>query len=123
MTVHDVRTVIWIGITLAAIAFVPLYVGYVGRVEIVNADRHSCTRGIQDRLTSIRVWQQQRHAAAAIGRDPFQSPRTRRARNAEARQLKDAIAGATRRVDPAHGGTLICTEAFPKPSVWSALDP
>lgn len=79
----------------------------------VNAERGGCERNIADRVEDIRIWEKQAWAADKIAADPFQSPTTRAARRQEAAALWAAIARVRKRVDPEHGGDLVCSDAYP----------
>ncbi|MCA1571715.1 MAG: hypothetical protein LC798_15655 [Chloroflexi bacterium] len=91
--------------------------GYEGRKAIVINSREGCAQIIRDRLADIDVLAVQAQSALAIADDSFQSARTRSVRRREARVLTAAIRDRRTRVDPAHGGELVCDEAFPWPSV------
>jgi len=95
-----------------------LAVDYSGRVELVKSERASCKLVIADRLGTIKVRDIQARGAQAIANDPFQSPKTRGARLAEARALQKSIDDLRTRVDPKNGGKLVCDMAFPNPGVF-----
>lgn len=86
--------------------------------NLAEAERASCQRVIQDRLTTIEVREVQAKAARAIAADSFQSAKTRSVRRVEAEALQVAINDLRTRVDPKNGGRLDCAKAFPPPGLF-----
>jgi hypothetical protein len=106
-------------IVAGSIGTIVLAVGFTGRANLAEAQRLACRAGIADRLGTIRARQVQATSARSIAQDPlFQSRRTRDVRLAEAQALQTSVRDLRTRVDPAHGGRLVCAEAFPNPSVF-----
>jgi len=95
-----------------------LAVGFTGRANLAKAERASCARVISDRLSAIAVREVQAKTARILADDVTQSIKTRNARREEALQLEVSITDLRIRVDPDHGGQLICSEAFPNPRIF-----
>lgn len=107
----------FIALLLALLFVFSVVTDYRGRVAIVQSQRDQCEAGIDQRLQTSEVWRQQERAARRIADDPFQSARTRSARIDEARTLRDARRVLRPRLDPKHGGALVCSEAYPEPAL------
>lgn len=90
-----------------------LYVAQQGRERIIESERKGCERRVEDRLSTISVWEAQYKAAKTISEDKFQSQKTRNARREEAAVLWSSIQDFKRRTTPEYGGTLNCEDAYP----------
>jgi hypothetical protein len=94
---------------------------YLGRREVVHSQRVGCERGIEERLDTIAESDSRITGNLAIARDPRQPATTRSARAAEARDEERIRERRYARVDPAHGGRLVCSDAYPSASPFPRL--
>lgn len=85
--------------------------------RIIKAQRTGCTRGIHDRLDEIWVDEAGIRGNLIIASDILQPIKTRKARVVQAAIEQTVVNDLRIRVDPAHGGKLICAQVYPEPSL------
>lgn len=90
---------------------------YQGRRDVNISQRRGCSRGIDERLTTINE-QNRRICAFMTIASTAQQPSWRREFSSLA--LGEVATREERytRVDPKHGGTFSCKQAYPAPSLF-----
>jgi hypothetical protein len=92
---------------------VTLWVALHFHSQLLSSQRRGCERGIHERLTLIEEAKARITGNLAIVADPRQPTRTKAARLHEAR-IEERIIGERRaRLDPLHGGKLVCSKVYP----------
>lgn len=86
-------------IIIATVFFIGLYWAYLGRVDLVTAQRSSCEDALADRRSDIQVRATQAWATQQVAEDPGQPKRTRSARRVEAEQDRRSVQDRLTRVD------------------------
>lgn len=100
-------------------SFTGLYWAYLGRVDLVAAQRRSCHDDIRDRRSDVLVRATQAWATQQIADDPKQPPRTRKARGIEAAQDRQSVQDRLTRVDDDAISTII--GAAKNDNIWRLI--
>jgi hypothetical protein len=88
-----------------------------GRQGATANARAACKRGILERVDTIHEQDVHITGNYAVARDPRQPAATRSSRWLEAREEEAIREDRYTRVDPAHGGKLVCDKVDPEPSL------
>lgn len=90
---------------------------FISERETRRASVHSCERDVQERLAILTENELAIAGNKAVSEDPKQPLRTRVTRKRQYEGEQHLEKERRERVDPAHGGKLVCTEVFPAPSL------
>lgn len=105
-------------IVIAIVFFVGFYWAYLGRVDLVTAQRSACEDALADRRSDIQVRATQAWATQRVAEDPAQPMRTRAARGVEAEQDRRSVQDRLTRVDDK---TVTAILASVRPEVRSVI--
>jgi hypothetical protein len=110
------RMMLWVSVVvLVLVAFWSST--YTISRDVVASSRTGCKRGIQERLNVLEENRLTIQGNKAIVADPKQPLATKTARREQYEGEEHIEKLRRERVDPAHGGKLICSRAYPDPEI------